>query len=270
MESKEEDKKIVDNVSQNEKEDIKKDDIDNSIEELNRYLSELKKARQTTEKDERVLAYRKKILNYEENRAAKKIENDLIKNKNKQRIRVNMKKDKDIIEEKKKTDIKNLAKVKTKIEISKKDIENSLKNWKPNVTKKNKIDADKTKEERKEIEDFISKTKDSHNNQNKKKHDLVQFDRLQKEEQKKEDIYQKKLKMKQDLEDAIKKELKLKTTLENKITVHKKHNEELLQRLKEHNNNINSNRPKIGYEVIKTRSKTPKGNSLRIKIGNKP
>ena len=48
--------------------------IQDSIEQLNKYLSDLKKDRHRTEKDEKVLNYRNKILNMEENKAAKKLE----------------------------------------------------------------------------------------------------------------------------------------------------------------------------------------------------
>lgn len=48
--------------------------LEDSIEQLNKYLSDLKKDRQRTEKDQQLLNYRNKILNYEESKAAKKIE----------------------------------------------------------------------------------------------------------------------------------------------------------------------------------------------------
>ena len=46
--------------------------LEDSIEQLNKYLSDLKKDRQRTEKDEKLLNYRNKILNMEEVKVAKK------------------------------------------------------------------------------------------------------------------------------------------------------------------------------------------------------
>ena len=52
----------------------KDDFIEDSIEKLNKYLSSLKKDRQRTERDEKMLKYRNNILNMEENKASKKLE----------------------------------------------------------------------------------------------------------------------------------------------------------------------------------------------------
>ena len=222
--------------SANENEN-KEEILEDSIEQLNKYLSDLKKDRQKTEKDEQMLNYRNKILNYEENKAAKKLELVAKNQEKKEQIRVNINKDKEIMQEKKKKDIVNLEKQKSKNTNMKNEIDKSLKNWKPNVTKKNKGEADKVKEERNQIRSLINETKEKNNNFNKDMHDSVQLSHLQKAEEKRIEDYQKKLLLKQEIEEQIQKELALKSELEEKINEHQKKNKEIMSRLKEINDN---------------------------------
>ena len=133
--------------------------IGDSIEKLNKYLSDLKKDRLRTEKDELLLNYRNKILNMEENRAAKKLELEAKNHEKKEKIRINMTNDKKLILEKKKNDLINLEKQKNKNSNLKSDIDKSLKSWKASVTRKNKDEADKIKEERNQIRNLINETK---------------------------------------------------------------------------------------------------------------
>ena len=119
----------------------------------------------------------------------------------------------------------------------KNEIDKSLKNWKPNVAKKNKGEADKVKEERNQIRNLIHETKEKNNNFNKDMHDSVQLSHLQKAEEKRIEDYQKKLLLKQEIEEQIQKELALKSELEEKINEHQKKNKEIMSRLKEINDN---------------------------------
>ena len=124
--------------------------IEDSIEQLNSLVGS-KPSAQWTEKDEKILHYRNKILNMEENKIAKKLEL-VSKNKEKyQKIRVNINKDRKIMENKKKNDLINLEKQKSKNSNLKIRLDKSLKNWKTSVSKRNKEEADKIKEERNKI-----------------------------------------------------------------------------------------------------------------------
>ena len=238
--------------------------IEDSIEQLNKYLSDLKKDRQRTEKDEKLLNYRNKILNMEENKAAKKLELVAKNQEKKQKIRVNMNKDRKIMEDKKRNDLINLEKQKNKNSNLKNKIDISLKNWKTNVSKKNKDEADKIKEERNQIRSIINETKEKNNNINKEMHDSVQLSHLQIAEQKRNEEFQKKLKLKREIEEQIQKELALKNELELKINEQQKKNQEIIERLRNYNESSANNSQRNFKNRI---SKTPK--KLNIKIEKK-
>ncbi len=232
--------------------DSKEDFIEDSIEQLNKYLSDLKKDRQRTEKDERLLQYRNNILNMEENKAAKKLENAAKNQEKKDKIRVNINKDKKVMLEKKKSDLANLEKQKNKNSNMKNEIDNSLKNWKINVTRKNKNEADKIKEERNQIQNLINETREKNINLNKEMHDSVQLDHLQVAEQKRYEDYLKKLQLKKEIEEEIQKELALKNELDLKINEHQKKNQAIVDRIKNYNDS-NTQR-----KIKSQKCKTPK------------
>ena len=167
--------------------------LEDSIEQLNKYLADLKRDRQKSEKDEKLLNYRNKILNMEENKISKKLELVAKNQEKKEKIRVNMNKDKKIMQEKKKNDLVDLEKQKNKNYNMKNEIDKSLKSWKNNVSKKNKDEAEKIKEERNQIRNLINETKERNTNFNKEMHDSVQLSHLQMAEQKRNEEYQKKL-----------------------------------------------------------------------------
>ena len=240
--------------------------LDDSIEQLNRYLSDLKKDRQRTEKDEKLLNYRNRILNMEESKAAKKLELVAKNQEKKERIRVNMKNDKKIMQQKRQNDLINLEKQKNKNSTIKNEIDKSLKNWKKNVTKKNKNEADKIKEERNQIRTLINETKEKNNNFNKEMHDSVQLSHLQIEERKRNEEYQKKLKLKREIEEQIQKELALKSEIESRINQHQKNNQEIVDRIKNYNeansqrnfNNKTSKTPKKAIKLNSNKSENKK------------
>ena len=228
--------------------------LEDSIEQLNKYLSDLKKDRQRTEKDEKLLNYRNKVLNMEENKVAKKVENVQKNQEKKEKIRVNINNDKKIMQEKKKNDLINLQKQRTKNSNIKSEIDKSLKNWKINITRKNKDEADKIKEERNQIRNLINETREKNNNFNKEMHDSVQLSHLQVAEQKRMEEYQKKLLLKKEIEEEIQKELALKNQLEERINIHQKKNQEIVDRIK----NFHEINPKTSQRNFFKKSKTPK------------
>ena len=243
--------KEVESVKDKENNDIF---LEDSIEQLNKYLSDLKKDRQRTEKDEKLLNYRNKVLNMEENKVAKKLENVQKHQEKKEKIRVNINHDKKIMQEKKKNDLINLERQRTKNSTIKSEIDKSLKNWKINLSKKNKDEADKIKKERNQIRSLINETKERNNNFNREMHDSVQLGHLQVAEQKRMEEYQKKLLLKREIEEEIQKELALKNQLEERINVHQKKNREIADRIK----NFHVINPKSSQRNFYRKSKTPK------------
>ncbi len=143
-----------------------------------------------------------------------------------------------LLQKKKEADKINLEKQKSKNNIIKKEIDNSLKSWKNNVQSKNKEEADKIKEERKLIENIKNCEKKDIKNNNRKKHDLIIMDHLQSEGKKKFDEKNRKLQIKKQLEDKIQKEISLKQFLDDKIIRQNKENYEIIQRIKSYNPNF--------------------------------
>ena len=237
------------------KQENKDDFIEDSIEQLNKYLSDLKKDRQRTEKDERLLQYRNNILNMEENKAAKKLELAAKNQEKKDQIRVNIDNDKKIMLAKRKSDLDKLERQKSKNSTMKNEIDKSLKSWKINVTKKNKDEADKIKEERTQIRSLINETKEKNTNFNKEMHDTVQMNHLQAAEQKRYEDYLKKVQLKKEIEEQIQKELALKNELDLRINEHQKKNQEILDRIK----SFNDTNPKNSQRsYVSKNNKTPK------------
>lgn len=183
------------------------------------------------------------------------------KSQKEQKIRVNMNKDRKIMEDKKRNDLINLEKQKNKNSNLKNKIDISLKNWKTNVSKKNKDEADKIKEERNQIRSLINETKEKNSNINKEMHDFVQLSHLQIAEQKRNEEYQKKLKLKREIEEQIQKELALKNELELKINDQQKKNQEIIERLRNYNESSANNSQR---NFNNRNSKTPKKFDLKL------
>lgn len=155
------------------------------MEALNKCLLELRKKRRNSEKFEKQLSKRGRILNNEESKCSKRYELIAKSKENKEKIKVNLLRNKELLEMKKRKDEINLEKQKTKNITLKAEINNSLKNWKTNVKNKNKEGADKLKEERKLIENIKVSGKKDMLNINRKKHDIIMHNHLQNEEKEK-------------------------------------------------------------------------------------
>ena len=210
-------------------------DIQEDLEALNKCLLELRKKRRNSEKFEKQLSRRGRILNNEESKCSKRHELIAKSKENKEKIKVNLLRNKELLEMKKRKDEINLEKQKTKNITLKAEINNSLKNWKTNVKNKNKEGADKLKEERKIIENIKVSGKKDMLNINRKKHDLIINNHLQNEEKRKIEEYKKKVRIKNLLEIKIQKEIDLKQFFDNKIDRRNKENDEVLKRIKDFN-----------------------------------
>ena len=248
---------------ENQKEiyDKKLTNINNDLDSLNKYLLEIKKNRRYSEKIEDQLSKRKQILNREEIKAGKQLELEERNKEYKEKIKVNLLKNKEILKKKKREDVIHLDKQKTKNNLMKTEIENSLKNWKDNLKTKNREEADKVKEERKLIENITKSGKKDIINKNKIRHDLIIYDHLQNEEKRKIEEKNKKMKIKNQLENKIKKEINLKYMYDNKINRQNKENDEIVKRIKDFN-------PEFQITTQKVRRKscnTPKMNKNTLK-----
>ena len=225
--------KIQDSKGNKSVKDTKNIDID--IDSLNKYLLEIKKNRRNSEKIEKQLSKRKLLLNKEEMKVEKQIK---IEEKNKiniEQIKVNLLKNKQILEKKKETDKINLERQKSKNSIIKQEIDISLKSWKNNVKSKNKEEADRVKEERKLIENIKKSEKKDIKNNNRIKHDLIIWDHLKCEEKKKFVEKNRKMQIKKQLEEKIQKEIDLKQILHDKINKQNIENDEIIKRIKGYN-----------------------------------
>lgn len=221
-----------------EEQQIEEDEkLEGDLEQLNRYLSGLKKDRQQTEKENRILSDRTRILNQEENKAAKKFEIETKNQENFDRIRVRVLQDKEMMEAKKKKDEANLEEQKIKNYNLKSDIDNTMKNWRPTLTLKNKTKGDLIVKERSRIRNAIRANKEKKDNINKEIINSVQQGHALFEENKKIQERQKKLELKKKIEEQIQKELELKNSLEEKISERKAKNEAILKRIKDYHDN---------------------------------
>ena len=110
---------------------------------------------------------------------------------------------------------------------------------------------------RTKIRTLINETREKNNNLNKEMHDSVQLSHLQMAEIKRNEEYQKKLKLKKEIEEQIQKELTLKNEIESKINNQQKKNNEIMVRLKNYNDNQSKNSERNFNRISKT-PKNPK------------
>ena len=235
--------------------------IDSDLDCLNKFLLEIKKKRKFSERMENQLSKRKKLLNKEEIKVGKQLK--LVeKNKEfKEQIKVNLLKNKEILEKKKAEDERHLAKQKTKNNIMKNEIQNSLKNWKNNLKIKNKEGADKAKEERKIIDSITKSGKKDAIDKNRLKHDMIIYDHLQNEEKRKIEEKNKKMKIRCQLEDKIKREINLKKKYDDKINRTNKENDLILKRIKDYNPEFQIS----SHKKRRTSCTTPKMSQFSLK-----
>lgn len=210
--------------------------------QLNRYLAGLKKDRQQTEKDARILRDRNRVLSQEENKVVRKYEQETKNQENIDRIRVKVLQDKEMMEESKKKKNEKLEEQKIKNNNLKSGIDNTMKNWRPTLTLKNKNHADLIVKERNRIKNAIKINKERQDNENKEIREAVQQDYVNYLEQKKIEEKQRKLELKKKYEEMIQKELEMKNKWEEKIVEQKEKNDEILKRIKDYNDNLIGNK----------------------------
>ena len=172
-----------------------------------------------------------KLLSQEEKKVKRKISQEYKNNENAERIRVNVLKNKEMVEEARKLKALYLEEQRIQNNHQRDGIRITLSNWRNELAEKKQNEAVKAKMEKNEIEKIIQMKKIEKENENKKMHDKVKKEYFEKEQKKKKDDYLRKLKMKKELENKIKNELNTKSNIDNSINTYQEKSIQILQRI---------------------------------------
>ena len=184
-----------------------------------------------SQKDEQLLTNKMKLLSQEEKKVKRKISQEYKNNENAERIRVNVLKNKEMVEEARKLKVLYLEEQRIQNNHQRDGIRITLSNWRNELAEKKQNEAVKAKMEKNEIEKIIQMKKIEKENENKKMHDKVKKEYFEKEQKKKKDDYLRKLKMKKELENKIKNELNTKSNIDNSINTYQEKSIQILQRI---------------------------------------
>ena len=184
-----------------------------------------------SQKDEQLLTNKMKLLSQEEKKVKRKISQEYKNNENAERIRVNVLKNKEMVEEARKLKALYLEEQRIQNNHQRDGIRITLSNWRNELAEKKQNEAVKAKMEKNEIEKIIQMKKIEKENENKKMHDKVKKEYFEKEQKKKKDDYLRKLKMKKELENKIKNELNTKSNIDNSINTYQEKSIQILERI---------------------------------------
>ena len=184
-----------------------------------------------SQKDEQLLTNKMKLLSQEEKKVKRKISQEYKNNENAERIRVNVLKNKEMVEEARRLKALYLEEQRIQNNHQRDGIRITLSNWRNELAEKKQNEAVKAKMEKNEIEKIIQMKKIEKENENKKMHDKVKKEYFEKEQKKKKDDYLRKLKMKKELENKIKNELNEKSIIDNSINTYQEKSIQILQRI---------------------------------------
>lgn len=184
-----------------------------------------------SQKDEQLLTNKMKLLSQEEKKVKRKISQEYKNNENAERIRVNVLKNKEMVEEARRVKALYLEEQRIQNNHQRDGIRITLSNWRNELAEKKQNEAVKAKMEKNEIEKIIQMKKIEKENENKKMHDKVKKEYFEKEQKKKKDDYLRKLKMKKELENKIKNELNTKSNIDNSINTYQEKSIQILQRI---------------------------------------
>lgn len=184
-----------------------------------------------SQKDEQLLTNKMKLLSQEEKKVKRKISQEYKNNENAERIRVNVLKNKEMVEEARRLKALYLEEQRIQNNHQRDGIRITLSNWRNELAEKKQNEAVKAKMEKNEIEKIIQMKKIEKENENKKMHDKVKKEYFEKEQKKKKDDYLRKLKMKKELENKIKNELNTKSNIDNSINTYQEKSIQILQRI---------------------------------------
>ena len=234
---------------------VHEDFIDDELSDLNKKYFKMNKCLHTSLKEEQLLENRNKILNMRKENYLKRLElfsadEDRIKS-----IRVNKNKSKKMMEIRNEKEIINLKMKKSHNLSVKMKRDNTLKNWKINLTKKNQKEGDKARKERINRETLQHKSKENNLKLNKDKLNNLRILNNISTKKKNDEEFHKKLKLKANIEEKNKKKLLEINELEAKIENQKKENQKLMNIL---NSFRNKNNKKFQKNIIKRNIKTVK------------
>lgn len=214
-----------------------KDEIDNEIEELRQKYMVLKKDRLISQKQEKVLSNKMKLLSQEEIKVNKRKVTDNKNNNEKEMIRVNVLKNKEMVNAAKKRNEKNLMLMKKKVEDKKETTRNTMSNWRGQIIQKNLDKMIENKQRQNEIKKLILLNKEDELRKARMMHDKVRQEYDEREMKKKKEIEEKKIKIRNDLQLKIKYETVIKQDLDNKINGYHEKGLKIIQRI----NNLDQN-----------------------------
>ena len=180
-----------------------------------------------SQKDEQLLTNKMKLLSQEEKKVKRKISQEYKNNENAERIRVNVLKNKEMVEEARRLKALSLEEQRIQNNHQRDGIRITLSNWRNELAEKKQNEAVKAKMEKNEIEKIIQMKKIEKENENKKMHDKVKKEYFEKEQKKKKDDYLRKLKMKKELENK----LNTKSNIDNSINTYQEKSIQILQRI---------------------------------------
>ena len=131
-----------------------------------------------SQKDEQLLTNKMKLLSQEEKKVKRKISQEYKNNENAERIRVNVLKNKEMVEEARRLKALSLEEQRIQNNHQRDGIRITLSNWRNELAEKKQNEAVKAKMEKNEIEKIIQMKKIEKENENKKMHDKVKKEYL--------------------------------------------------------------------------------------------
>ena len=206
--------------------------IDNSILHLSQSLHDLNKFLQTSKKEEEVLKSRFKILKLKKSDIEEKIQLTNLDTERMETMNVNLKKQRVLLWNIKRKWNCMICKKKSSLNFTMRTKRDDfLKNWKSNLIKKNKKEAEIVKKEKTLIKNIKKKSKEKDSKIKKEKYDSVRIFHKLAAKQKKERELNKKMELKMNLEEKINKKYAQNNQLKIKIENQQKKNKELMSTL---------------------------------------
>lgn len=218
------------------------EDINDKIKVLNKVLLNLQKERKKSEKEEIIFNKRYRVLNIEKELNELKRKRELKSLEKKQKVRTSISHDKNILNQKKINDKKNLEQQKLKNVIQKNNISKSLEVRKRNFFEKNRKEAEQLRQEKASIKKCLIEMNKENLNKKKEIHDNALINQIRLINKKQTEKVAKNLMVKNELKKQIEKEIE-KIGRINKFA---KNEEEINKILKMYpnNNRFNQNKEK--------------------------
>lgn len=191
--------------------------LDNELAELRQKYTEAKKSREIVAENEKNIQSKMKLLSHKEIEAEKKLELRTKNHKDMEDIMEYSRQQKQRMQDLKKDREEKLKVKREQVKEQRNKIIVSLSEWRDKNTQKNKGEGNKKLSEKRDLEKAVQLGKEKIINKKKYSHDQIKMSFIQKEQQKKAEEMEKKLKRKKELEELINKELNRKKELQESI-----------------------------------------------------